>query len=100
LNTETELNSSYNSSLNSSDFEEYDYDYETSVGQIPLELVPVTVVYGLTLIVGAVGNILVIVAILRFKRLQSVTNIFLVSLASADLLIVTVCLPIKVGNYL
>jgi len=60
-----------------------DLQYDTSLAAVPLaELVPVSLVYGLTLVLGAVGNLLVIVSICRFRRLQSVTNIFLVSLAT------------------
>ena len=61
------------------------------------EIVPVGMVYGLTLILGVVGNTLVIVAIARNRRMQTVTNAFLTSLASADLLLVLLCVPVKVG---
>ena len=75
----------------------YEYDYDESMTSAPLgELVPVTVVYVLTLVLGAIGNVLVVLAIVRLRRLQSITNIFLVSLASADLLLVCACVPIKV----
>jgi hypothetical protein len=93
----TEVNSS-SYSCNATQYEYY-YDYDTSVSDVPLaELVPVALVYGLTFVVGAVGNSLVIASIGRFRRLQSVTNIFLLSLASADLLLVCACVPIKVGK--
>jgi len=60
-------------------------DYDTSIAAVPLtELVPVSIVYGLTLILGALGNALVMMSY-RFHRLQSVTNVFLVSLATANL---------------
>ena len=75
----------------------YYYDYEESVNNIPIEeIVPVAIVYGLTLILGVVGNTLVIVSILRIRRMRNVTNIFLMSLASADLVLVLICVPIKV----
>ena len=77
--------------------EEYDYDYHESVNRIPGTLVPVAAVYGVTLLLGVVGNILVIASILRYKRMQNITNIFLTSLASADLLLVLLCVPIKVS---
>ncbi len=75
----------------------YDYDYSVSAHSLPLgELVPVAILYSITLILGVVGNMLVIFSILRYRRMQNVTNIFLTSLASADLLLVTLCVPIKV----
>ena len=83
---------------NQSDDYYYYYDYEDSVNNIPLEeFIPVAIVYGLTLLLGIIGNVLVIFSISRYRRMQSVTNIFLVSLSSADLILVIICVPIKVG---
>lgn len=77
-------------------YSEYDYDFEDS-HVLPLEeLVPVSIAYGLTLVLGIIGNILVIASVIRFRKLHSVTNVFLLSLASADLLLVVVCVPVKV----
>ena len=75
----------------------YDYNYNESVNYVPLdELVPNAVVYGLTFLLGLVGNVLVIISVARYKRMQNVTNIFLLSLATADLLLVLICVPVKV----
>ena len=56
----TELSSVDNSSGNYSDaysYYEYDYDYDASVTNLPLgEVIPVGIVYGLTLLLGVVGN--------------------------------------------
>ena len=81
---------------NSSD-EEYDYNMD-SMYTIPMdEFVPYILVYGATFILGVLGNILVIFSIAKFRYMQSVTNIFLTSLASADLMLVFFCVPIKVS---
>lgn len=109
--TGSELSNSTNSSSSSSssmslvpfatteEDEIYEYDYDESTGDLPLlELLSVSFVYGLTFVLGAVGNCLVIVCIARFRRMHNVTNIFLVSLATADLLLVCLCIPIKVGR--
>ncbi len=82
------------------DYDEYiyEYDYEKSISDLPVsELVPVTIIYGLTLVLGVVGNVLVIFSIIHYRRMQTVTNTFLTSLATADLLLVLLCVPIKVS---
>lgn len=79
--------------------DEYYYNYEDAVNNVPLdELVPNALGYGLTLLLGLVGNTLVIVSVARFRRMQNVTNIFLLSLATADLLLVLICVPVKVSS--
>jgi len=78
--------------------DDYVYDYNSVSDDIPMaEFVPVSLIYGLTLVLGTVGNSLVIICITKYRRMHSVTNIFLVSLASADLLLVCACVPIKVS---
>jgi hypothetical protein len=80
--------------------EDYVYEYEASDSFIiPLdEVIPSGIIYGITFMVGVIGNALVIFSIARFRRMQNVTNIFLTSLASADLLLILICVPIKVRN--
>ena len=54
-----------NFSVNLDDYEYY-YNYEDSVNTLPVEeIVPVAVVYGLTLLLGVIGNGLVIFSISR-----------------------------------
>lgn len=78
---------------------EVEYDYDNADTTVPLEeLLPVSFVYGITLIVGVVGNILVITAVARDRRLRSITNIFLTSLACADLTLLLFCVPVKVRD--
>ena len=73
-----------------------DYDYEI-VYNLPLEeLVPNAFFYGATLLLGLIGNILVIFSVSRFEQMMTITNTFLLSLATADLLLVLVCVPVKV----
>lgn len=80
---------------------DYNYTYEESLNYLPLEeLIPSLTFYVLIGLLGLAGNILVIVAILAFPRMKSITNVFLLSLASADLLLVLICVPIKVFFYL
>lgn len=63
---------------------------------IPLEeVIPAGFVYVFTLLLGVVGNALVIFCIVRHKGMRSITNIFLLSLATADLMLVLICVPVK-----
>jgi 7 transmembrane receptor (rhodopsin family) len=86
-----------NSSSNATADDDYDYDFEESSNIFFWdELVPTLVVYGLTLVLGVLGNSLIVFTILRYRRMKSATNVFLASLASADLLLIIVCIPVKV----
>jgi hypothetical protein len=62
-----------------------------------LKLVPSVTIYSLIFFLGFFGNLLVIFAIFYLKKLQSITNMFLVSLASADLLLIIFCVPVRVN---
>lgn len=82
--------------FNSSD---YEYDYDDSLGTFYWEeLAPPLVVYALTYIVGVVGNALIIFTICRYRHLKTTTNVFLASLATADLLLILICIPVKVSR--
>lgn len=49
--------------------------------------------YSTIILLGVVGNSLVIYVVCRFKTLRTVTNFFIANLAVADLLVNTLCLP-------
>ncbi|KAK5848093.1 hypothetical protein PBY51_005741 [Eleginops maclovinus] len=63
----------------------------------PIKLPSVQVVlilaYSTIIVLGVLGNSLVIYVIYRFKTLRTVTNFFIANLAVADLLVNTLCLP-------
>lgn len=84
---------------NSTDYEDYDYDlYESYNTYFWAELLPALIVYSLTMALGIAGNSLIVFTICRYRRMKSTTNVFLASLASADLLLIIVCIPVKVAK--
>ncbi|XP_078093366.1 cholecystokinin receptor type A [Mustelus asterias] len=49
--------------------------------------------YCLFFLLGVLGNVLIIAVLLRNKRLRTVTNTFLLSLATSDLMLCLFCMP-------
>ncbi|XP_077434904.1 neuropeptide Y receptor Y7 isoform X2 [Vanacampus margaritifer] len=49
--------------------------------------------YSLIILLGLLGNALVIYMIIRYRNMRTVTNFFIANLALADLLVDTLCLP-------
>lgn len=76
------------------------YDYEIDNSPPIEELLPVSLAYGATLLLGVAGNGLVIFSVSRYEQMMTITNTFLLSLASADLLLLLVCVPVKVRGLL
>lgn len=67
-----------------------DFDPSTSLGSILVKLITLTPI----IFTGIIGNILVIVAVFKFKSLRIVANYFIVSLAVADLSVCSVVMPL------
>ncbi|KAM8910029.1 neuropeptide Y receptor Y7 isoform 2-T2 [Spinachia spinachia] len=49
--------------------------------------------YSLIILLGLLGNTLVVYMIIRYRKMRTVTNFFIANLALADLLVDTLCLP-------
>lgn len=78
----------HDSSLNMSGFA------SDIVVELPIELrTTATVVCALVLALGITGNLLVPYVVFRTKELRNSTNIFLINLSIADLLVLVVCMP-------
>ncbi|KAL5016000.1 hypothetical protein ScPMuIL_005589 [Solemya velum] len=61
--------------------------------------IPTTVIYGCAFLLGIVGNSLVIFAVASERKSRSVTSSLMVSLASADLIFLIVCVPYTTCQY-
>ncbi|KAK9307064.1 hypothetical protein QLX08_002407 [Tetragonisca angustula] len=79
-----------------------DYDINESFSRFDwAELGPVLVVYSLTFFLGLIGNVVIIGSTLcpRLRPLPATpTNVFLGGLATADLLLILFCIPVKVAK--
>lgn len=82
------------------DYDNFTYDEFESFSTFDwAELGPSLVVYAVTFVVGILGNALILVAVARHTHVKnSPVNVFLASLASADLLLIFICLPLKVAK--
>lgn len=60
-----------------------------------MELLITSIVYGLTFLVGIIGNSLIVYSVAQFRRMKSLSNVFLASLATADLILIIFCVPVK-----
>ncbi len=53
--------------------------------------------YSITLLLGLIGNVLVIFVFAKNRKMRTVTNSFLVNLAVCDLMVVCICMPFSVA---
>ncbi|XP_069938794.1 somatostatin receptor type 5-like isoform X2 [Cherax quadricarinatus] len=87
------------STSSSNDYDYYEYDLDESLSTYYWdELLPPLTVYIITIFLGILGNSLIIYTISRYNGMKSTTNVFLASLASADLLLILVCVPVKTAK--
>ncbi|XP_030637389.1 alpha-2A adrenergic receptor [Chanos chanos] len=62
--------------------------------------VPLTVLVGLLILLIVFGNVLVVIAVFTSRALKAPQNLFLVSLALADILVATLVMPFSLANEL
>jgi neuromedin U receptor 2 len=66
----------------------------TDMPEPPLYIVVIAaVMYGLTFLLGMLGNISIIIIVCKFTTMRSRMNYFLVNLSIADLFTLLVCIP-------
>lgn len=61
---------------------------------------PLTVPVGILILLTVFGNVLVVIAVFTSRALRAPQNLFLVSLASADILVATLVMPFSLANEL
>ncbi|XP_067639631.1 cholecystokinin receptor type A-like [Eurosta solidaginis] len=66
--------------------------------EMPIWLIPC---YSVILLIGIIGNLLVISTLVQNRRMRTITNLFLFNLAISDLLLGVLCMPVTlVGTLL
>lgn len=63
-------------------------------------VIMVGVTFGITFLVGFIGNLLVLLTILCLRKMQSSTNILILNLAIAELILIILCIPSTGMNYI
>ena len=92
---------SFSMAFNVSNFSEFNkYHSDSHPEQWPLiiheefTIVLLCFVYGLIFIIALIGNSLVICVVLKNPGMRNVTNVFIVNLAVADILVTLFCMPL------
>ncbi|XP_049852940.1 allatostatin-A receptor-like isoform X2 [Schistocerca gregaria] len=62
--------------------------------------VVVPLLFGLIVLLGLVGNALVVLVVAANQQMRSTTNLLIINLASADLLFIVFCVPSTATDYL
>ncbi|RWS28189.1 allatostatin-A receptor-like protein [Leptotrombidium deliense] len=59
----------------------------------------VPIFFGIIVVVGLIGNALVVIVVLCNPQMRSTTNLLIINLAIADLLFIVVCVPFTAWDY-
>ncbi|KAM9345421.1 alpha-2A adrenergic receptor-like [Symphorus nematophorus] len=62
--------------------------------------VPLTILVGILILLTVFGNVMVVIAVITSRALRAPQNLFLVSLACADILVATLVMPFSLANEL
>ena len=69
-------------------------DDESTGLEIPLYIYIISSLFNASIfIIGTFGNILVIIVVIKVRNMRSPTNVFLLNLSAADVLVLLVCQP-------
>jgi allatostatin A receptor len=59
----------------------------------------VPILFGIIIVIGLIGNALVVVVVSANKQMRSTTNLLIINLAIADLLFIIFCVPFTASDY-
>uniref|UniRef100_A0A3Q1DB89 Alpha-2A adrenergic receptor n=1 Tax=Amphiprion ocellaris TaxID=80972 RepID=A0A3Q1DB89_AMPOC len=72
----------------------------TACSLVLLSSVPLTILVGILILLTLFGNVMVVIAVITSRALRAPQNLFLVSLACADILVATLVMPFSLANEL
>ncbi|KAG1668491.1 Allatostatin-A receptor [Nymphon striatum] len=75
----------------------YDYTDAEQLARVVSILVPI--MFGAVVIIGLVGNALVVIVVLMNRQMRNTTNMLIINLAIADLLFIIFCVPFTATDY-
>lgn len=66
------------------------------------QIVPIVVpiLFGIIIVLGLIGNALVVIVVAANAQMRSTTNILIINLAVADLLFIVFCVPFTAADYI
>ena len=59
----------------------------------------VPIIFGIIVVVGFIGNALVVVVVAANQQMRNTTNLLIINLALADLLFIVFCVPFTASDY-
>lgn len=100
MTSDINLMASLNSSSQPMYEDELYYDEFDIQFHLALYKLTVPIMFGLVAIVGFIGNLLVILVILRRRHMHTTVNISLLNLAFCDVIFVSICVPVVAYHYM
>ena len=82
----------------SDDEADYDYDDDDNSFERTVAVV-VPTLFGVIVLTGFVGNLVVVLAVSLYRRARASTSLLMLNLAVADLVFIIVCVPTTAARY-
>lgn len=73
--------------------------YKFTSVSIYFYFIQVPIIFGIIVVVGFIGNALVVVVVAANQQMRNTTNLLIINLALADLLFIVFCVPFTASDY-
>ena len=93
----------YSDSSSSYSYYSYSYYSNSNFTMVEAELgvhaVLVPIIFGIITVVGLIGNICVVIVIVRNRCMRTVTNFFIMNNAITDMVFIVLCAPVTASQF-